>query len=518
MSEVDHDRLLAEVVAHHFDEARICDDGTVDLGFGDFSIQCVVNRVADDGSFASLYFYLSGGALGDVPVFASAGGYASNAKEAIISGACTWTCTFGPVLRTVAAGGSPAPDADCEVCEVEVHGQRFRAAVSGYDRCVGMPDGATDEDVGARTLDARTRYGGDMWIALAPETLSTLPLLSTDQASVIGVFVFDMPGREVLEVKVHGRNWAPANRRVEQIAPATLLGGAMLRELAVLTPMRRPPPLTRTAVEATLAGLEQLVGDDDARALTAWPGWRAHGGRLGKPASARDIAALEADIGPLPGDYRDFVTTVAADGAGPGYGLLSPLLPRQRPLARGAFAPPDGATDDGMPGGCLALGHAGCGIMWLLVLNGESRGQVWVDGRSSGGAVRRVADSFDDWYRGWLDAATRGAELWVQWDPKGCAIPQLLSNVLRSIEEDGVSGDGAAAELPNRVGAGTVSSACVGDGYFDHGAPLAPCRSCVYLTNRFGLTDEVFASGTEFDAAPAKRGLFGRIGDKLRGR
>ncbi len=178
----------------------------------------------------------------------------------------------------------------------------------------------------------------------------------------------------------------------------------LLRELAVLVPVAPPAPLKREGVARTLAGLRR-ESDGQSRTALRWRGWRQHGGVLGAPLSEGEVAQLEADVGPLPPDHRQFLMAVSASGAGPGYGLLPPAGAAQRRLSEGSFSFEDGASPDGGPEGVLALAHAGCGIVWYLVLRGPRAGEVWCDCRSSDGRVRRVAGSFTDWYREWLDAA-----------------------------------------------------------------------------------------------------------------
>jgi hypothetical protein len=244
----DHDQLLIETIARHFDRASIGSDGTIDLGVGDLEIACRINHVSEAGGFASLFFHLWGGVLGQTPVFMSAAGYGESIPAAIVIGGCNWACTFGPVLR-VGLADERVEDQDRDqapdVYELEIHGQRFRMVVAGYDRCVGTNHG----DVHTRTMDARTRFGGDPWIAPAPATLATLPILASDRPSIVSVFVSDVPGNRILEVKVDGRDWGPAGARLTEIAEPRLEGGAFLRELAVLTPLGKAKLLRREPLD-----------------------------------------------------------------------------------------------------------------------------------------------------------------------------------------------------------------------------------------------------------------------------
>lgn len=110
-----------------------------------------------------------------------------------------------------------------------------------------------------------------------------------------------------------------------------------------------------------------------------------------RPAIDSDqVAQLEADHGiVLPEEYRRFVTVVADGGLGPFYGMMS----LQTSLAHAA-AP----TEPFRPGdrlwpipGVLPLCDYGCGMTSLLVLNGESRGEVWMDDPST--------DTVQPWWR-----------------------------------------------------------------------------------------------------------------------
>lgn len=159
------------------------------------------------------------------------------------------------------------------------------------------------------------------------------------------------------------------------------------------------------------------------------------------------LAAVQAGTGPLPDDVRRFLTQVAGLGAGPGYGLL--------PLRRA--------------GDVVPLAHAGCGNAWVLVLEGELRGTVWIDASGSAGSNRQVASSFTEWFTGWLDAAVRDGGSWHQYDVRGCATVSLMSKLWTSRAEHAASAgepeprslaglpDGAFAPRGRRPTSRTVS-------------------------------------------------------------
>src|SRR3712207_6849880 len=71
-----YDVLLAETIACHFDASRV-EATTVHLGMGGVVVRCSVNGVHALGAHraASLFFEISGGALGPTPIFASVSGY-----------------------------------------------------------------------------------------------------------------------------------------------------------------------------------------------------------------------------------------------------------------------------------------------------------------------------------------------------------------------------------------------------------------------------------------------------------
>jgi hypothetical protein len=130
--------------------------------------------------------------------------------------------------------------------------------------------------------------------------------------------------------------------------------------------------------------------------------------------------------------------------------------------------------------------------MWLLVLAGPHRGEVWVDARSSDGRVRRVARSFSAWYRDWLASAVRDAAPWLQWDAACCATPHVLSQVIQQLEREGVSREAVRVELAKRLKPGSMALASGGSEYFAAQTPLNPCHGCVALAARFGLESNLF--------------------------
>jgi hypothetical protein len=469
--------MLVERIAAHFPAARV-EDQTVSTGVGGLTIECLVDKVRVYGAThaASLFFRLRGGRLGVSPVFASISGYGKSAQEAIVTGACNWACAFGPVLR---AALTDEVAAELTALDVTVAGRPHRLFVDGLDRAMQLDEADHGGDGVAAMREARARLGGgDPWLVQRVIASDTLPILAS-AATVLSVFVGDAPDR-IVEVKVNGRDWAPSSRAFDAATAGPPGTHCLLRELAVLVPVDGDVPLRRHALEATLRGI--ALGNNVQ--TTAWRGWRRHGGTLGAPLTARQLAKLEREIGPLPDDHRTFVGEVAASGAGPGYGLLSPLGAAQRALAAGTFAWDDEQEAAPDPAGVLALAHAGCGVMWLLVLNGRRRGEVWLDARSSDGRVRPIASSFTDWYGAWLDCAVRDAVPWHHWDETCCSTPNALSKATTEL-----------GPLAGKLSAGALSIATIGAAYFEPGAPLDPCHPCALLAADLGLAHDVFTPG-----------------------
>jgi hypothetical protein len=156
----EQDRLLTERIAGHFPGASITPDG-IELGFGGLRLKCWVANLnhAGDYTAASLFFNLSGGVLGQPPIFLSASGYERSENNAIILGACNWACSFGPVLRAALAG-EEQPDVDR--FDVTHDGQAFRVFVDGLDRT--MHFGGEAEDPSVRLRATRERFGATPWL------------------------------------------------------------------------------------------------------------------------------------------------------------------------------------------------------------------------------------------------------------------------------------------------------------------------------------------------------------------
>jgi hypothetical protein len=456
------DVLLAETIARHFGGARV-EGRTAWLGIGDLRIDCAVTGVQQPGSYVavSLFFHLAGGGLGDLPVFASASGYEHTVRNAVVAGGCNWACTFGPVL-TASLGGSPLDDPDAE--QTELDGRRFAVVLSGMDRALTAGD---TDDAGSLIVAARRDLAGEPF--LTPRVLGSpqLPLLTADH-TVLSVFVAAGPQQTTYEVKVNGSDWPPSRLVGPPRAGAVPGAVVLLRELAVVSALEPAPPLAREPVQRTLDGLAMRAL---ATQVAGWPGWAAHGGRLGPALTQDALAAVESGTGLLPADYRHFLGAVAGSGAGPGYGLLPPSR----------------------VGDVIPLAHGGCGVTWVLHLVGERAGTVWVDAGGSDGTVSQVAGSFTAWYLAWLDHAVRDCGAWLQWDHRCCATTGVLDRFLRAEPSDGEP-DGPR-DLSQEFGPGAVRLTAFG-GYLPPGSAADPCHGCVSLMAHFNVGPEVFAPGT----------------------
>lgn len=185
-------------------------------------------------------------------------------------------------------------------------------------------------------------------------------------------------------------------------------------------------------------------------------GARGHGFRLTPVLDEEQLRALEADLGTgLPAQYRSFLLHVAGGGAGPDYGLMTPVLgddgwqwtgtgltyPAQpttaefagRPFTAEALQNEIAALDaqepqrdahatedeflhahaawdaryeelyDAQEAGAVFLAEQGCGYASLLVMTGPHRGEMWEDLRPADGGIEPTGHGFAHWYQSWLE-------------------------------------------------------------------------------------------------------------------
>jgi hypothetical protein len=467
--------MLAETIARHFDGATV-EGNVAHLGpeLDGVTVTCRVDNINQFGPVkaAALFLQLSGGAFGPGPVFASVSGYAESDVEAIVTGGCNWACAFGPVLRAGLRGiwlpeSGSFPDA--EQFEAKLDGRRVRVAVAALDRAMMF---VQDGDPQARIAATRRRLGADPWLTRAVLASGTLPALTGDSPALVSVFVMTVAGGRTVEVKVNGTDW-PGCADLYPDAGAEPEGAmVLLRELAMVTPLEpapalthAAPALTRTEIEGVLSALG--ASPPEPRQPDGWQGWRTHGGVLDQPMTHDELAHVETATGALPADYRAFLTEVAASGAGPGYGLLPPEVVR----------------------GVIPLAHAGCGVVWVMRLDGAERGQVWCDASGSDRSYARVANSFSEWYRLWLDSAVR-RETFAQWNNLSCA----PANVLRQLVDD--QAKKKPGQRPSLVGMLPPGAITLASGNFlPKVSAMDPCHPCVALAASFGVPPEAFAPG-----------------------
>lgn len=459
------DATVAETIARHFDGSRV-EGSTAHLGFSGITMDCWVNDVVPMGVnlAASLFFNLRGGPLGDVPVFASISGYGPDEVAAVVAGGCEWSCAFGPVLR---AAFTHEDDADLSQHGASLSGVTYAVRSDATSKMLGAD---LTSDPGETIRGVYSRLAGDETLTKRVIDSGMLPILPRSVSTLLSVFVMEGATHRVVEVKVNGSDWAPAQAAFADRFVGPQGAVVLLRELAVLVPQPTDDPPDRNALQRTLSALSRRT---ESVAGAGWPGWHAHRGVLAPPMRTEELVALEERAGPLPRAYADFLTSVAVAGGGPGYGLLRP-----------------DRREDVIP-----LAHAGCGVTWVLRLDGAHYGEVWADAAGSDETFTCVAQNFTDWYLAWVDHAVRGVGPWVSWDVSACATPGVLSQVLDA--HPGVS-DLSALVPPRAI---RLSG---GGAYLPAGAALDPCQGCVSLADHFGLTSDVFSPGVLSGAGPQR--------------
>src|SRR5690349_2470840 len=144
------------------------------------------------------------------------------------------------------------------------------------------------------------------------------------------------------------------------------------------------------------------------RALAdADPGLRRFGAArhryaLRPPLAPDELDAIEHRLGAaLPEDLRAFAAEVGAGGAGPGYGVVA--IDAAASYAVGAPASASAGAPAAAPWTrALPLVHLGCGYAAIAPLDGDARGQVWIDARVIG-VLRPIHGSFTAMYLDWID-------------------------------------------------------------------------------------------------------------------
>lgn len=256
--------------------------------------------------------------------------------------------------------------------------------------------------------------------------------------------------------------------------------------------------LARDQVLEVLALLDQR---DPARLAF---GADAHGYALAPTLAEARVEAIEAAIGAaLPADYRAFVTTIGAAGAGPGHGLVAldhplQLEPLARPFAHVEALRPstDVAdrtspywSDDRLDGAILLCDH-GCAYLSLLVVRGARAGEVWADLRAAGVGIAPSHPSFSAWYGEWLDAARREPPYPRCPAPgESCALPNALGSYFAQVEEQHGVGSGELVEAVVREALWSIPDGGIanstGAGRFFAAGPIRLCACCSAMVDRF---------------------------------
>lgn len=241
----DVSEVLADCVVRHFpDGAR--DGLVVDTGLrrpqDATSVRIAVRAdppaaMGPSLTTVSVYFEVSGGPFGPVPVFASASGYGAADVEATITGGCSWSCTFRPLARA-ACGLDLGPESGSVVDQVvrRPDGQQLRLLFDGWSRVLGSGD--VDAPALMKRVSTTLSVGAPGLSAVVVGSV-LIPAPARDRASLLSTFVMEMPKQRVVEIKLDGMDQQPAAGGLFQREGASLAGpssAVLVRELAVLIP------------------------------------------------------------------------------------------------------------------------------------------------------------------------------------------------------------------------------------------------------------------------------------------
>jgi hypothetical protein len=236
--------------------------------------------------------------------------------------------------------------------------------------------------------------------------------------------------------------------------------------------------------------LATTVREALAALAAADPAHRRFGAARHRYALAPPLAAAPVA---LPADLELFVTTVGAGGAGPYHGWL----PVDR-AARFLVDAPPGVTSWQR---ALPLAHLGCGYAAVLPLDGEARGEVWLDARTLR-LARPIQPSFTAFYLTWIDQLARGT--WPDGfvPPGACPLPAALGGFFGIWErrlgiEPGELAGAALREALSELGPGAVAIAGEPP-LFASGDRVDPCIVCARLVENLveaGLCPDVVAPG-----------------------
>ena len=215
-----------------------------------------------------------------------------------------------------------------------------------------------------------------------------------------------------------------------------------------------------------------------------------------RPALTDDaVAAIEAALEvTLPDELAAFVRAIGAGGAGPGYGLV----PVDRAAAYVVSAPAGAPWQRGLP-----LAHLGCGYAALVALDGDARGEVWIDARAIG-VLAPIAAGFTAYYCDWIDRLAHGRWPEPIVPPGRCALAGALSGYLAHAEAarglaEGTLAGPALREALGELGPGAIELAAESSvAWFAEADRVDPCLACARLLDNLaadGLGAGVVAPG-----------------------
>ncbi len=221
----DPQTLLLTTVARHFADAEISKH-VVDVGFA--RIGCALGAVSPFGRMhsAQLLFDISGGGLAGVTQV-SMTGYGATLAEAVVSGACGWTCSFGPVLR--AALSDDVVDGVPSFVVLQ-RGEPFRVYVDCFDHVLHFAP------VGCEATEtARERFSAAPWFAFHVLGRGTIEL-AAERPQLLSVFVGELPDRRIVEVKLDGTPQSGFENLIVDAPPPPADQMVALREVAIVVP------------------------------------------------------------------------------------------------------------------------------------------------------------------------------------------------------------------------------------------------------------------------------------------
>jgi hypothetical protein len=207
------------------------------------------------------------------------------------------------------------------------------------------------------------------------------------------------------------------------------------------------------------------------------------------PLTHDQLAAVEAQVGELPDEYRDYVSRLSAGGVGPYYGILR----ADRPCV--VEAPPGVTTWRR----ALAVSHMGCGYAAALVLDGNARGQIWIYAPAPG-VVEPIRTGFTACLLDWIDRLSAGRWLDGFVPIERCPAVAGVTGYLTYWEKKLGIPDGSIAGNDLRTALTKLSGIELAGGppLFADGDRVDPCVSCARWLNGLvvqGLDPSVVASG-----------------------